>query len=69
MTQKNEPNWSKYASLGLEVAVGVGLGLIVGNWMDRRWHWKPWGTVVGAGLGMASGMYLLIRDVMRVNKD
>jgi F0F1-type ATP synthase assembly protein I len=69
MTQQNEPNWGKVASLGLEVAAGVGLGLVVGNWMDHRWNWKPWGMLVGAMVGMAAGMYLLIRDVMRMNKD
>jgi F0F1-type ATP synthase assembly protein I len=69
MADQNEPNWGKVASLGLEVAAGVGLGLLVGNWMDRRWHWNSWGILVGGMVGLAAGMYLLIRETMRINKN
>jgi F0F1-type ATP synthase assembly protein I len=51
------------------MAVGVVLGLVVGSWLDKRFGWTPWGVLVGTMLGMASGMYLLIRDGLRVNKD
>jgi F0F1-type ATP synthase assembly protein I len=65
----DEVNWGNFLSLGLTVAVGVGLGLLVGGWLDRKYHWAPWGTVVGSMLGLASGLYLLIRDTIRMNKD
>lgn len=68
MPESNEPNWGRYVGMGLEVAVGVGLGSLVGWWLDRRYQWS-WGTVIGAMIGLAGGMYLLIRETTRMNKD
>jgi F0F1-type ATP synthase assembly protein I len=30
---------------------------------------KPWGVFVCVMLGLAAGMYLLIKDAIRINKD
>jgi F0F1-type ATP synthase assembly protein I len=68
----NEPDdrhWGKFASSGLELAAGIGLGVVVGMWIDRRWHCDPWGLLIGTLLGFTSGMYLLIKDAMKSNKD
>lgn len=56
-------------SMGIEVAVGVGLGLFIGSWLDRRYGWQPWGMLIGSMLGLATGLYLLIRQSLRMNKD
>ena len=53
----------------MEVAVGVGLGAAVGYWIDQKFNAKPWGVLVGASLGFASGMYLLIKEAMKANRD
>ena len=31
--------------------------------------WAPWGLLACTMLGLAAGMYLLIRDAIRMNKD
>jgi F0F1-type ATP synthase assembly protein I len=69
MADRPDPNWGHYAGYGLQIAAGVGLGAWVGYWLDKRYHWSPWGVLVGSLLGLASGMYLLIRDALRMNKD
>jgi F0F1-type ATP synthase assembly protein I len=66
---KDDPEWGKVAALGLETAVGVALGAIVGSWIDKKYHSDPWGILIGSGLGFFSGMYLLIREAIRINKN
>jgi len=69
MARNNDANWGSYLSLGLEIAVGVALGVFVGRWLDRKYGWDSWGTMIGAMLGLAAGMYLLIREAIRMNRD
>jgi ATP synthase protein I len=65
----DEQNWGQYLGMGLQMGVGVGLGVLVGTWLDRKYGWSPWGVTVGAMLGLAAGMYLLIKEALRMNKD
>ena len=68
-SDQRDPNWGQFLGLGLQMAVGVGLGVLIGGWLDRHYGWQPWGTTVGALLGLAGGMYLLIKEALRANKD
>ncbi|MEM6551835.1 MAG: AtpZ/AtpI family protein [Planctomycetota bacterium] len=55
------------AGAGIELAAGICLFAGIGYGID---HWLgslPWGTVVGALLGFAAGLYLLIKSVARLN--
>jgi ATP synthase protein I len=67
--QDQDTNWGRYAGVGLQMLVGVGLGYAIGNWLDKKYGWTPWGVMVGTMLGLAAGMYLLIKDAIRINKD
>jgi F0F1-type ATP synthase assembly protein I len=69
LDQDDPANWGKYLSYGLQIAAGVTLGALVGNWLDHKFNWSPWGILVGCMLGLASGMYLLIKDALKMNKD
>ncbi len=62
-------NWGKFAGIGLQVAVGVGLGYFVGSWLDTRYSWESRGKLIGTMLGLAGGLYLLIKDAIQINKD
>ena len=62
-------NWGKHLGHGLQMAVGVALGIVIGRWLDRKFGWEPWGLLACTMLGLAAGMYLLIKDAVRMNKD
>jgi len=65
----HDSNWGRFLGIGFEIAVGAVLGYFVGDWVDRRFGWNNYGTLAGVMLGVAAGMYLLIRDAIRINKD
>jgi F0F1-type ATP synthase assembly protein I len=44
------------AQVGMEMVVPAGIGL----WLDKTFDWRPWGVIVGAGLGLFLGMLHLI---------
>jgi F0F1-type ATP synthase assembly protein I len=67
--QNQDSDWGKYLGLGLETAIGAGIGYAVGAWLDRRYGWAPWGVTVGTLLGVFAGMYLLIKEGLRMNRD
>lgn len=69
MAAGNDPNWGRYLGVGLQMLIGVGLGVYVGNWLDRKYGWAPWGVFACTMLGLAGGMYLLIKDAIRMNKN
>lgn len=64
-----DPNWGAMGSIGLQMLAGVVLGLFVGQWLDRKFGWTPWGTLAGCGLGVAAGMYSMIREGIAANRD
>jgi ATP synthase protein I len=68
MPPQDRPEWGKIAAVGFEVAIGVALGIVVGAWIDNKYKTSPWGVIIGLLLGFAGGMYLLIKDVLRMEK-
>ena len=50
-------------NLGLELAVAVGLGIILGLWLDSKVKTAPLFTILGVFLGAASGMLNIYRSV------
>ena len=69
MPDDDNTNWGKMAGIGLQVAIGVGLGYFVGHWLDKRYGWHERGAIIGPMIGLAGGMYLLIKDAIQINKD
>jgi len=42
--------------------------LPLGWWLDKKYGWSPWGIVAGSMLGLASGIYLMIKETLK-NQD
>jgi F0F1-type ATP synthase assembly protein I len=45
--------------VGIEMAVPIGIGLL----LDIYLGWRPWGIIVGAVLGLTLGLVRLVRIV------
>ena len=42
----------------------MGLCILAGYWLDKKWHTTPWLLVVGSLVGFAAGMWVLFRTVL-----
>jgi ATP synthase protein I len=60
--------WS-YAGLGFQFAGTATLFALMGLYLDRRFGWSPWGTISLTMLGVIGGLYLLIKDALKRNRD
>ena len=52
------------AGAGIQFAVSILLFLYVGQWLDRRLGWTPWGTLLGVFIGAAAGFTSIYRRLM-----
>jgi F0F1-type ATP synthase assembly protein I len=64
LLNKPKDNPWRYAMLGTQLAVSVGLGVIAGYYVDKSQGSRPWGLIIGAALGGIVGFYLFFKEVM-----
>jgi ATP synthase protein I len=50
-----------YGTVGLEIVVGMLLGVFGGQWLDARWGTSPAMVIVGMVLGLGAGVRALVR--------
>ncbi len=68
MTQQ-DPSPLRFAGVGVELAgVVVGMALL-GYGIDRWLGTPPWGVVIGSTLGIAGGLYNVVKNVTRESDD
>lgn len=68
----NEPNsseWYRLAGVGFEFIVAVLVLGGLGWWLDARLNTTPWLMIVGAVLGFAAGLWLLLKAASRSFRD
>jgi ATP synthase protein I len=61
-----------YSSLGLQVALSIFIGVAIGVYLDRRFDYYPWLTLIFLVLGIAAGfrnIWLAIRKSERAQQD
>jgi F0F1-type ATP synthase assembly protein I len=68
MPTLNDSQWGRYAGMGMEVAGGVAVGYVVGWLLERGYGWHA-APLIGMFLGIGSGMYLLIKQALQMNRD
>ena len=49
------------ATLGLAFPVAIGLGFLLGHWLDGLFGLKPWLTIIFTALGIAAAFVNLFR--------
>ncbi len=55
-------------SVGLELACVLLICVLLGHYLDTRFHSSPWGLLIGILLGVVGGGWLAYRMAMRVLK-
>ena len=55
----------KFAGMGAQLAVAIGLGVLAGMEVDKYFEWdQPIGTALFSLLGLAAGMYQILRSLL-----
>jgi hypothetical protein len=55
----------RLAGLGGQLALTVGLFVLLGWWLDNKFGWTPWGMVSLGSLGVAAALYQMLKDVLK----
>lgn len=53
--------YALYGAAGIQLAVSVVAGLMLGNYLDKKLGTMPWITLVGIILGFAGGLLNLVK--------
>jgi ATP synthase protein I len=61
-----------YSSLGFQVALSIVIGLAIGVYLDRKFDFYPWLTLIFLGLGVAAGfrnIWLAVKKSERAQQE
>ena len=64
--QRLPVGWLRMYALVLEFLAYLGVLGYAGWWLDRRYDWHPWGMLGGLLLGLAVGLYRMVREAKRI---
>ncbi len=67
--QQHWKGLGSYGTVGLEFALSIVLGLLVGDWADKKLGTAPWLMVLGLTYGVAAGTRALYRALQRANRE
>jgi F0F1-type ATP synthase assembly protein I len=62
---KDLPGLGAFVSLGMTIAVTVGVGTVLGILADEQWSLAPWGLLIGLGLGIGAAVVSVVQLVRR----
>lgn len=58
-----------YSTLGLEIALSVIVGLLFGQWLDKKFQTGGWLTALWFVFGLVAGGRALYRALQRANRE
>lgn len=59
----------RHSSLGIELAMWIVAGLLLGFWLESKWAIAPWGVLGGLMLGILGGARSLYRTLRQMQKE
>lgn len=62
-------NALKYSSLGIQMALTIGLAAWGGQYLDKKYNASPTWTIVFILLGIAIALYQVIKEVTRLSEQ
>lgn len=70
MGKKDKLNsYAKYSGLAIQMGVIIFLGVFGGKYLDSYLELKnPWGTIILSLLGVFISLYIVIKEVIKLNK-
>jgi F0F1-type ATP synthase assembly protein I len=58
-----------YSTVGLEFALSVIFGLFVGQWLDEKFSFGGWFSIIGFCFGLAAGTRAIYRALQQANRE
>ena len=62
---KQFKTYAQLGAVGIELGLSTVVGLLAGQWADRKLGTEPWLLVFGLLIGVASGFRSLIREALK----
>ena len=61
---------AKFSGIGIQMGIIIGGFAWLGSYLDERYETKdPWWTICLCLFGVFAGLYLMIKEVMNLDKD
>ncbi len=71
--KKDSSRASKYirfSSVGIQMGIIIGGFAFLGNYLDGKYQTKtPWWTLGLSLFGVAAGLYIMIKEVIKISKE
>ena len=56
------------AGIGFDLAAAVGVGALLGWWIDRRYETGPWGVLICSSIGIVGGLLNFVRAAQAASR-
>jgi ATP synthase protein I len=66
--ENNLRSLGNYLGLGMQLAVTVGVMVLLGYWLDNKFQTNPWLIIIFSFLGIISALYNFLKTVIKPPK-
>ena len=65
MLKRSQSGQLSLAGIGFDLAAAVGVGALLGWWIDRRFETGPWGVLICSSIGIVGGLVNFVRAAQK----